>query len=449
MLPVTRGTPLLRIAQMGAAFAASDLLSSAIGLATSLVIARGLGRDGFGRWTLCAAAASGLTAAFDLGFGVLLTRDAARQDDDIGSIVTAALTARLALFLPVGLFVYAGAPGAGAGAVPAATLHAVAMLAAAGIAYGCVAAIYRASPRRLVAILTVETIGAGVQCAGAVLIVRAGGTIADLLRLAAGVQMAQLVAALALWRLVAPHSRLERPSVASAWAHLRRALPFALTGFVASAHARMAPLLLGYLSSAVEVAAFGVASRLESIARRVPHAAFGAALPVFAHESTHGRSESLRARFDGALRWFAIAAALVIVVAATPIVRLTYGDRFAEAAWPLMWAGVGLVPSLVNNGRKVHLYAAGAERVALRWSVVALAVHAAAGVALIPHFGAAGAMWSLGIAEAAVWLPLRAVDKAVTPEACGPAPGAPEASSALRDSRAEIRTRAADPREPA
>ena len=432
---VRRKAPLLQIGQMSAAFAASDVLRGAFRLASSLVIARGLGRDGFGRWTFYAAAAAALTAAFDLGFGVLLTRDAARDDGEIGSLVTAALTARLALFLPVGLCLYAvaGAPGVGLGAASAEATDLAVCLAAAGLAYGCLAAIHRASPRRLVAILAIETIGTGAQCAGAVLIVRRGGAVADLLRLATGVQVAQLVAAFVLWRLVAPRDRLARPSGASAWAHLRRAFPFALAGIVANARARMAPLLLGSLASAGEVASFGVAARLESTARRLPYATFGAALPVFAREAGGGEPDALRARFDPVLRWFAIAAAVGLIAGAAPIVRATYGAGFAAATWPLVWAAVGLVPSLVNHGRQVYLNATGHEHASLRWSAVAWTVQAVAGVTLIPRFGAVGAMCALLLGEVAIWLPLRAADEAAiraTSRRADRERGAPEPSGA-------------------
>src|SRR5262245_47753784 len=42
---------LARLTRMTAAFVASDLLRGLLGFATSVIIARGLGRDEFGRWT--------------------------------------------------------------------------------------------------------------------------------------------------------------------------------------------------------------------------------------------------------------------------------------------------------------------------------------------------------------------------------------------------------------
>ena len=70
------------------------------------------------------------------------------------------------------------------------------------------------------------------------------------------------------------------------------------------------------------------------------------------------------------------------------------------------------MPSLVNSSRRVYLYAEGRERIALRWSVVALSIQAAACLVLVPRFGATGAMGALALGEAAVWLPLRWADTA-------------------------------------
>jgi O-antigen/teichoic acid export membrane protein len=207
---------------------------------------------------------------------------------------------------------------------------------------------------------------------------------------------------------------------------LRRAFPFALTGLVANAQVRLAPLVLGYLSTAGEVAAFGVASRLESSSRRIPSAAFGAALPVFSREVYAGNHRPSRTWFDRALRWFAVLAAAAFVLGARPIVRLTYGPAFAGAAWPLMWAGFGLLPWLINSSRKVFLYAAGLERIAVGWSAAALGIQTLACLALVPRLGAAGAMCALALGEAAIWLPLRIADRRAAAALPGATPGPPD-----------------------
>jgi O-antigen/teichoic acid export membrane protein len=111
-------------------------------------------------------------------------------------------------------------------------------------------------------------------------------------------------------------------------------------------------------------------------------------------------------RFDGALRWIAIIAAIGIGASAPLLLRVSYGDAFGAGAPALMWAAAGLVPSLVNAGRKVSLYAHGRERVVLRWSTIGLAIQIAGCLLLVPRFGAAGVMCAVAIAEAAIWWPL-------------------------------------------
>lgn len=399
------GGPLRRIAHMGTAFLASSAVRGAIALVTSLVIARGLGRDAFGRWTLCTSVAAALTAALDLGFGVLLTREAAHGRRAIGRLVASAVGARLALFVPLAVLLVS-APTMFE-AIPRSAADSITCLVAASIAYGCVAAAYRASPRWLLAIVSIEGVAASLQCGAIAMLVRRGATIDHLLWTAAAIQVVQFAAALALWRLFRPGDRLVVPTPRAAIAALRSAWPFALAGIVANGQARTAPLVLGSLAGTGELALFGVASRIEATARRVPFAALGGALPVFSSEAARGKAAAVRSHFDRVLLVFAASAATVLVLGAVPIVRVTYGLQFAAAAQPLMWAGFGLLPVLFNASSRVYLNATGRERAAVRWSAVAWAVQAALCLALVPHWGATGAMLALGAGEAAVCLPLR------------------------------------------
>jgi hypothetical protein len=183
---------------------------------------------------------------------VLLTREAARGS--VGSLLSGALATRLALFLPVAVVVCLGASRIGVGAASPASIQIGIAWAAAGIVYGCVSPVLRTTPRRLLAIMSIETLGVGGRFVGALVLIARGATIPALLGLAAALQVAQAVAAFAVWRIIAPYDRLARPTFRSAWTMLSRAFPFALTGLVANAQARMAPLMLGYLSTAGETA---------------------------------------------------------------------------------------------------------------------------------------------------------------------------------------------------
>src|SRR5262249_35930115 len=155
---------------------------------------------------------STITAVLDLGFGVLLTRDAARspvrrgnaasplqrgnaeaaeiaehsfekehsaQRDSavsassafprdtvtIGASVSNALLARLALLVPVGRVVIAATAPRGADSL-ANGIPAAVLLAGASVAYGCLAAALRGWPEWVVPLLAVETGGAVAQCGG-------------------------------------------------------------------------------------------------------------------------------------------------------------------------------------------------------------------------------------------------------------------------------------------
>ena len=418
-------TPLARIAQLSAAFLASNFARAAIAFGVTLAIGRGLGADRFGQWVLCTAWASLLTVAADLGFGVLLTRDGARPGAPAAQLVGGALLLRLAAAVPLGAILYACAGWISTDRETIAGLHLAALLGVAGAAYGCFSAMLKSQARWLPTVLGVETGWLAFQLAGLWWLVntgagrsggvggagRAGGPGRDVVALmtfATGVQLAQIATALVLWRVVfadpAPLPRQREPLTAL----MRRALPFAASGIVANLQVRVAPLMLGGLSTAVEVGLFAAASRFGQLARLAPQAVFGGALPVLSHEFGRDRTEAhdLFSQVDRLMLVGSAAIAAACLLTAPLLLRMVYGPSFIAAAPALMWIGVGLIPALGNAGRKIFLYAAGREAKVVRWSAVSLIVQAASAAALIPMMGSTGAAISLAVSEAVVWLPL-------------------------------------------
>jgi O-antigen/teichoic acid export membrane protein len=425
-------TPLARIARLSAAFLGCNLARAAIGFGLSFALARGQGAERFGRWILFTAWASTLTSLIDLGFGVLLTRDGARQEAEPGHLLTGALMLRLAFALPLAATLFAGAGHISADAETVAGLRVAALLGTAGATYGCFGALFRSQPRWLPTVLTLETGWLAIQLGAAWWIVTAwsggagwpgeaggavgagwagaGSTIVALMTLAVAVQLAQILTAVVCWRAVfGDRGRMRWPSRDAIVALLRRALPFAAAGIVANLQTRVGPLMLGYLSSQAEIGLFAAASRFGTVARLAPQAVFAGALPVLSHE--HGRDRQSAERvfrvFDRVLLAGACAAAAGCALFAAPLLRLVYGAPFVSAAPALLWISVALIPSLSNSGRKVFLYASGGESIVVRWSAVALFVQVGASAALIPSLGSVGAAVSIGIGEAMVWWPLR------------------------------------------
>ena len=417
------GTPLARVARLSAAFLGSNLARAAIGFGLSFALARALGADRFGRWILCTAWGSTLTVVVDLGLGVLLTRDGAREDAKAGRLLIDALVLRLALAIPLALMLYAGAGYLSSDSETIAGLRVAAMLGTAGAAYGCFGALLRSQPRWLPTVLALETGWLAIQLGAACWLVGisglagwAGGAapashgVVSLMMLAVLVQLAQIVTAVALWRTVfGERGRIHAPSAGALRVFARRALPFAASGIVANLQTRIGPLMLGYLSTSSELGFFAAASRFGSVARLVPQAMFAGALPVLSHE--HGRdrasAERMALGFDALLFGGSIAVAACCALFAGPVLRLVYGPSFTQAASALVWVGLALVPLLSNSGRKVFLYATGGEAAVVRWSTIGLIMQAALGVVMIPALGGAGAAASLAAAEAAIWWPLR------------------------------------------
>ena len=187
-------TPLRRIAQASAAFLGSNVARAALGFGLSLAVGRGLGADRFGQWVLCTAWASLLTVAADLGFGVLLTRDGARANAPAASLVRGALTARLAVVVPLGALLYASAGWIATDPETIVGLRVAAPLGIVSAAYGCFSAILISQPQWLPIVVGLETVWLAAQLAASWWIV--AGTERCLSDPAGdGVQMAQIATA--------------------------------------------------------------------------------------------------------------------------------------------------------------------------------------------------------------------------------------------------------------
>jgi O-antigen/teichoic acid export membrane protein len=409
--------PLLRIARLSAAFLGSNAARAAIGFGLSFVLARGLGAEGFGRWILCTAWASTLTVVVDLGFGVLLTRDGAREGCEAGALLVGALVLRLALAVPLASLLYAAAAYLSADPDTISGLRIAALLGTAGAVYGCFGALFRSQPRWLATVLTIETGWLVTQFGVVWWLMEASAAgrgrrdIVSLMLVAVLVQLAQIGTAIACWRAVfGERGGAVLPSTDRLLALAQRALPFAASGIVANLQTRVGPIMLGYLSTTSELGLFAAASRFGTVARLAPQALFAGALPVLSHE--HHRDASSAERVFRAFDMLLLGGTVVVAVAcalfAVPALRFVYGGPFERAAPALLTVAIGLIPLLSNSSRKVFLYASGGETRVVRWSTVALVVQACLCAVLIPVWGSVGAAASVATGEAIIWWPLRA-----------------------------------------
>jgi stage V sporulation protein B len=413
--------PLTRIARLSAAFLASNLTRGAIAFALSLVVGRALGVERFGRWVLCTTWASTLTIAADLGFGMLLTRDIARSSREAGRLIGAALGARLALAIPAAAAIGVFASRLASEPETIAGLRVAALLGVAGAVYGCFGSAFRSQPRWVPAILIGEASFAIVQLALSWTVLHrsfSSSRLIGLLTVATGVQLAQIASAVVIWPLAFGDDPLRPPAWAVLRQTVRRAMPFAASGIVANLQNRVAPLMLGYLSTQTELGSFAAAARFGTTARLAPGAIFAGALPVLSREYSDDAAAGRNAYGSLRIAMIALAAltAIPCVLFAPALLRLVYGLAFVTAAPALIWIGIGLLPALTNSAKKIFLYAAGEEAAVLRWSAASLGIQIVTALALIPRYGSVGAAASIAIGEAIIWWPLRrTVRRSVSP----------------------------------
>src|SRR5688500_455334 len=84
-----------RLTAMTLGFALSNATTGVAVLLTSVAVGRGFGAEAFGVWTLATVWAAALGAVADLGFGVLITREAAADRARAGALVGAAIAVRM------------------------------------------------------------------------------------------------------------------------------------------------------------------------------------------------------------------------------------------------------------------------------------------------------------------------------------------------------------------
>jgi O-antigen/teichoic acid export membrane protein len=396
-------------------YAALTVLRAALGMAIAVVVARTLGQQTFGRWTLLTTWAALLTMGSDLGTSLWLTRAMARDPAQGPALAATAAGARLAVLLTIGLPATALASRV-QGADAATALGAAWVLAVAGALQGSVAAIFRGA-EWLRALLTVELLGVGLQATGTwVVLSGPQPRVEPLLWTAALAQCGQLAAALLWWR---PSLTRVPSSPVSLWVQTRRlvtdAWPLAGLGFLAQLQARWTPLVLGAIGGEAAVGLFGAAARITEAVKLLPQAALGALFPVWSAAYDPARapdvsgpvSEGWRRSLPRVTAAGAAVVALMLWWVGPSLVARLFGPGFESAATPLLWLGVALVPTLVNGITRVELLAAEREPEVVRATIVSLALQVACSVPLMAAWGAGGAAVSVLLGESLLWLRLR------------------------------------------
>jgi len=376
------------------AMLAARLLVPLFSFAINLGIARVLGAHELGQYVQLIAILLVVQALAGGGLTQLVTRDAAarpaeaealaRRANVVGTALALAATAALLAYQALVL---------GPELRTAAGMLALSVVPSAWIAVQ--EGLFMAAHRHYwIAVIALVEGVVKLAVAGAVLL--AGG---GLVGLCIGLTLARLVA-LGLGAALTARlglRGLHRAPGGGSLAFARELLPFAGIFTLAMLYFRQDVLVVGALRSEAETGLYGVAATLYAMSLLGPTSVMSALFPRLA--ASHAASPSayrdatvLSAKLLAA---GGVAATLVLLVLAGPLVRLLYGAEF-EGAVPVLGLLFAILPLHgVNTVLGQALQAAHLQGPILTMTAAAVAVNLVALFLLVPQLGIAGGAWSL------------------------------------------------------
>ena len=370
---------------------AGRLANLALGVVVTLLIVRALGDRGFGQWTTIFAVTQVATAFGDLGLETVAVARAASDRASEPRWLGALVSVRTLLAVPV----------TAASAVVVVLLASNADMRIAGIVISLTLLLAAVSSLRAVFqlrvrndITTALTTLNSVLWAGVVIavVVADGGIVALAIGFTAvwfltiGVQaaIALRMGSIELGGL----GRLRREL-------LRVGLPVSVAGLLVTAYVRIDQVLVFELAGAREAGLYGSVYRILDQAQFVPIAVMTTLFPMMAAAYPHDlrRVRELTQQAGEYLLMVSLPALAFAIVAATPTVRLLFGDDFAAAgpALPILLGAfvvialghlVGSLRIVLELQRRFVVYAA-----------LGLLVNVVLNLVLIPPYGFLAAAW--------------------------------------------------------
>lgn len=382
---------------------AAEVASRLLTLATTVLIARGLGVAGLGVFSRLWMLAPLVAEPAEFGLQATASRSLVAGDFSLRAFVRA----RATTLVVMGAAVIVACFGPVADALEARTpswLHlgvlAVLVLFFALSGWG-------------------EFLGVALRCRGArvqeavvLLVLRASGLLLAAAALAAGTGLWELAWALALsplpavalgaWLIRRHPPTVRGPDVPVA-AVLGAAAPLAVYGGLLLLSPRVEFLVLMGLRGDDETALFFTALNILWPLSLVPNAVASGAMPALTREALAGGG-AVRHRTAATLALFAVPGSVGLLVIAPVLVPFVFGADFAPAAVWLRILALALVPLFLNGLVSWCLIAA--ERAGLLPRLLATRIVVAFGLALVlvPRYGATGASAGFVLAETVLLL---------------------------------------------
>jgi O-antigen/teichoic acid export membrane protein len=369
------------------AFAAGTLT----GIATAILLARGLGEEGLGQFGFTMAVASILGLLADLGVNELTTREVARDPGTSHNLLSRSLRTKAWLCLAYGgIILLAWAWGRPA-ENPASSN---ALLLAAPIGFFTFAtSAYASVLRGLEAMSRVMWLNIGAslaQLAMVAYVLWTGGGVFALLAGTLCVVIARAGVTAWVLRHIMPESTGEMDR--GLFSLVRLSLPFALTTIFYVLYSQMDMLMMGFFSSDAETGYFHVAARAREISRGLPGAFLGALYPALSAAlqapGRNGHRDLKKASL--LLMGYGILVAITLMFIAEPAIALVLGERFLPASSAVKLSGCTVAFRVLTDLFLVYLFAAGLERRGPKIVLSGVLLSGLGGWLVIPTWGAVG-----------------------------------------------------------
>ena len=380
-------------------------ISTALGIATAVLLLRHLGVSDFGRFATVTAVLGIVAGITDAGLTAVGSREisVARSAVDRVHILNNLLLLRivaasLGVAAAVGFTVVAGydgtmIAGTALGGVGVVLISAQSMLTV-PIWVGL----------RIVSLTALEVLRNLLTLAGVAALVVLGASLLPFFGIQVVVAVLLIPVTVLLARVGTRFARgVERAAVVRL---LRETLPLAVAFAMSVVYIRVLMVLVSLLSNDVETGLFGTSFRIFEMLLALPALILSVALPLL---SVAGDEDEPRLR--SALQSMTEASLLVatllvvgIVILAEPGIRLVGGDEYAGAASVLRIQALALIPLFLVQTWQLGLIAGRAQRALAVANGLALVLVIVLGVALVPGGGADAAAWVAVAAETALAL---------------------------------------------
>jgi O-antigen/teichoic acid export membrane protein len=402
-LPMPAGTA-TRVGRNAAFRLASQVLSAILNVAGMVILGNHLSAAGYGEYVFYYAFLPLFASAADLGAGVIITREIARDPQDGARRMGDGLLLKGVLGVAL-LAVTAGLAWRVMAPAHAFLLLIVAAGALLDFSQDAAVWVFRAHERlEFEALLLLVSQVAWL--AGIGLAVWLGASLPFLLATALAAFLLRTL--MGLWLV---SRTLYRPRFAPDWSRLldlvRESWPLGLSMLLVVLYGRTGVLALKAWSGAADVACFNVAYLLSQPLGFVSSALSMAAFPALARFA-QTNPNVLRPALQHTLKVQMLATLPLTVglwlLAPSLIPLLFRGADFAAAAASLRIVALGLPFIFLNLQSRYVLAALDRQRTYLWAVVVGLAVNVACCAASVPALGATGAAWSFVAAEAVIFV---------------------------------------------